>query len=60
MTTTNWLAAGKVTCPHCHAQPGNPCVGEYGDPLTWAPAHISRMLDAEKPQSGKGPQHDAA
>lgn len=45
----NWLAAGKVTCSHCHAQPGQPCVGEYGDPLTWAPAHISRVLLAENP-----------
>ena len=44
---TNWLAAGEVTCPHCHAQPGMPCVGEYGKPLEWAPAHISRAQAVE-------------
>jgi hypothetical protein len=44
----NWLAAGRATCPHCHARPTEPCVDEYGEPLTFAPAHPSRLFEAEK------------
>jgi hypothetical protein len=47
MTPNNWLTASKATCSHCHAQPGEPCVGEHGDPLQWAPTHITRLIAAE-------------
>jgi hypothetical protein len=46
--TTNWLGARKVPCPHCETQPDQPCVDEYGEPLTWAPAHVSRAWKAER------------
>jgi hypothetical protein len=30
-------------CPHCRAQPGNPCTGPGGRPLTKTPAHPARL-----------------
>lgn len=41
MTQSPWF---KIVCKHCLAQPGEPCVDEYGEPLAWAPAHLSRII----------------
>lgn len=36
----------SVTCPHCHAQPGERCTGLHGAPLTKTEAHPSRIAAA--------------
>lgn len=51
-TRHGWLMARheaqKVTCPACHAPPGEVCTHPDGVPLGASPAHSQRLTAAEK------------